>query len=451
MADSLEKFGYQQQLKRSLSFWDLLIYGMLFMVPAAPMGVYGFVLVQSEGMVPLVYVVGAVAMLFTAISYAKLSREFPIAGSVYAYVQRGINPHVGFVGGWTILLDYIMIPALLYAFVGVWLNSLFPVIPVWGFVLILLGINTIINVLGIEMTARANWALLIFQVAILAVFLVIGVMYIFSPSGPGLSIAPFYQPGKLNLGFIATATSIAVLSFLGFDGIATLAEEVPNPERQLGRAMIASLLIIGSIFVLETYIAQLAHPSTEGLPAETAFFEVAGSIGGEWLKQATLWCQIIGAGLANSLVAQASISRILFSMSRDKMLPGFFAVVHDRFKTPYLSTLFVAGFTLVMALALSLELLIKLVNFGALTSFLFLNFTVFWFFFIRKGSRGPRGIFDYLIMPFIGMAIIAYVWWGFDEVTKIVGICWLILGVIYGAVKSKFYKEVPEAFRNVQI
>jgi amino acid transporter len=453
--DSVEQFGYKQELKRSLSFWDLLVFGMLFMVPTAPMGVYGFVSESAFGMVPLVYLVGGVGMIFTALAYQKLSAAFPIAGSVYAYVQRGINPHVGFIGGWLILLDYIMIPSLLYAFVGTWLNSILPSVPVWVFVLAILAFITVLNILGIKITATANWFIFGFQIIILIAFIVAALIFIVAPGGPGFTIAPLWQPGKIDAGFIGVAASTAVLSFLGFDGIATLAEEVPNPRKTVGKAIVVCLILIASIFILFTYLAQAAVPNPTGTISDwdpnIGFFQVAGVIGGAWLFQATLWSQIIGAGVGNTITAMASVSRLLYSMGRDRMLPGFFATVHKKYETPYLSILFMAVFSALAAVLIPLDQLVRLVNFGALTAFMLLNYTVFHYYFIKLGRRSGAAIVSYIIFPILGIGILGYVWWGFDLTTKIVGISWLVLGLIWGAVKSRGYREVPEAFRNLDV
>lgn len=454
-AGSVEQFGYTQELKRTLHLRDLVVYGALFMVPTAPMGVYGFVSETAFGMVPLVYLVGATVMVFTAIAYARLSAAFPIAGSVYAYAQRGINPHVGWVGGWVILMDYIMIPSLLYAFVGAWLSGLFPVVPSWVFVLAILAIITTVNILGVQITARANWVIFGFQMVILVIFMVMAVIYVLKADGPSFTTEPLWQPGKVSPGFIGVAASMAVLSFLGFDGISTLAEETKNPRRTVGRAIIATLLLIAGIFIVLTYLAQVAVPdpthSIRNWNPEIGFFQVAAVIGGTFLFQATLWSQIVGVGLGNTITAMGSVSRLLFSMGRDRMIPPFFARIHPRFQTPYLSVLFMAVFSAVAAVLIPLEQLVRLVNFGALTAFMLLNFTVFYYYFIRQGRRGVSGSFNYVLLPLLGILGLGYVWWGLDATTKYIGLTWVAVGIIYGAVKSRGYKDVPDAFKNVDI
>src|SRR6185503_13734054 len=108
----VENLGYRQELKRSLSFPDLLVYGLVFIGPIAPVAVFGIVFDASRGMVPLTYLVGLAAMLFTALSYMAMARVYPVAGSVYAYTARSIGETVGFFAGWAILLDYLLLPTL---------------------------------------------------------------------------------------------------------------------------------------------------------------------------------------------------------------------------------------------------------------------------------------------------------------------------------------------------
>ncbi|KZL92502.1 putrescine importer PuuP [Clostridium magnum DSM 2767] len=173
-------------------------------------------------------------------------------------MQRGINPHVGFVAGWLILLDYVFVPSLLYSLVAAWCVELVPAVPFVAWIILFVVINTTINVRGIESTAKADWVMFIIEIGILLFFIIMGLKFVFSGGGAGeLSINPFYQPGKINLGFIASATSIACLSFLVFDGISTLAEETVNPEKTVGRGILISLVAIGIIFILQTYVATL--------------------------------------------------------------------------------------------------------------------------------------------------------------------------------------------------
>src|SRR5471030_2767455 len=160
---SLQEFGYQEQLRRVLTTKDLIIYGMIFMVPIAPYSVFGFVWNDAKGMVPLAYLLGLIGMFFTALSYAAMSRAFPLAGSVYTYAQRGLHEIAGFFSGWLILLDYILVPALLYLISAVALLPLFPSVPVWMWLAGFISFNAVVNLLGIQFTAKLNRYLLLMQ------------------------------------------------------------------------------------------------------------------------------------------------------------------------------------------------------------------------------------------------------------------------------------------------
>ena len=447
---TLEQFGYKQELRRVLSTWDLVVYGLLFMVIIAPHSIFGYVNLESKGMAPLVYMVGFAAMMFTAFSYVQMSRRFPIAGSVYSYVQRGINPHVGFIAGWLILLDYIFIPSLLYVIVGEWCVALVPGLPMWIWIAIFIVVNTLINVKGIESTARVDFVFFIVEIGIVLIIVIGGLKYILGDGGGAgaLTMTPIYQSEHVNFAFIATACSIACLNFLGFDGISTLAEESDKPERSVGRAIIISLLVIGLVFFLQTYVVCLIEPDYTKYNPATALFDACAVAIGEWFRIVLLVVNILAVGIANTLNAQAACSRVLYSMGRDKLLPTALSRIHPKFQTPHISLILIGALSLICALLFSVPELARLVNFGAITSFIMLNISVIWFFFVKERRRSGNDIFKFLIFPICGIAILGYVWQGFDWPTQVVGAVWLVLGLGIGFVKSKGYKEVPEAFKH---
>ncbi|MGY2060976.1 APC family permease, partial [Nocardia gipuzkoensis] len=242
MSEDLERFGYAQELERSLRFGDLLVYGLIFMVPIAPFGIFGSVFQGSGGMVALSYIVGMIAMMFTANSYAQMSRAFPMAGSVYTYAGRGIAAPVGFLAGWVIILDYVLVPGLLYLIAGVAMHSLAPAVPVWAWLVGFVALNTAVNYLGIETTARVNKFMLLGELAVLAIYLVVGIIALAHGKGHGFDLTPLYDGAVFSWGLVFGAVSIAVLSFLGFDGISMLAEENKDSVRSIGRSMVAALL-----------------------------------------------------------------------------------------------------------------------------------------------------------------------------------------------------------------
>lgn len=453
---SLEQFGYKQELRRGMGLWDVVLYGVLFMVIIAPHSIWGLVQQDALGMSTLVYIVGFIAIFFTALSYVRMSNKFPIAGSVYSYVQRGINPHVGFISGWLILLDYCITPALLYVMVANWGTMLVPNSPWYLWVIVFVVFNTFVNIRGISMTRGIDF--IIFAVEILAViaFIALGCNFIMGGGGAGeFNADPLWQPGKVDAHFLAAGISIAALNFLGFDGISTLAEETNEPQKNIGRGILIALGLIIVCFVAQTYIASLVQPDWQSWSpehAENAWFYGCEMIGGELFRNIMLIINIVAIGIANIMNAQLAASRLLYSMGRDKVIPSIFGKVHPKYQTPWVGALFIGAVALVLSLVLTMADLATLVNFGALASFIMLNFAVFWYFFIKEKKRYSFGnIVKYLICPWLGILILGYVFTGFDVMTYIMGVSWFVIGFIICAVKSKGFKEVPDAFKNLDV
>jgi amino acid transporter len=436
-AEGVERYGYTQELNRSLRFSDLLVYGLIFMVPIAPFGIFGSVFQGSGGMVALAYVIGMLAMMFTAASYSQMSRAFPVAGSVYTYAGRGIHQGVGFLAGWMILLDYILVPGLLYLIASIAMNSLFSSIPVWAWLVGFVILNTMVNYLGIEMTAKVNRFMLVAELIVLAIFLVIGIVALAQGKGHGFSFTPLYNKATFSWGLVFGSVSIAVLSFLGFDGISTLAEENRDAARAIGRAMVAALLLAGTLFIVQTWVASLlvsdpAQLISKGDPNGTAFYDTARVAGGPWLASLTALATAISWGFANSLVAQAATSRLLFAMARDRQLPSPLAKVSARHRVPVNATLLVAAISLALGLYMAsrsdgITLLSSLVNFGAMTAFLVLHVSVVVHYLVRSGSRD---LWRHLISPALGFLILAYVVVNAKVAAQTLGFVWFAIGLV---------------------
>jgi amino acid transporter len=427
----LEDFGYREQLSRALTTRDLVVYGMILMVPIAPYSVFGFVWNDAKGMVPLAYLIGLIGMLFTAMSYAEMSRAFPLAGSVYTYAQRGLHELAGFFSGWLILLDYILVPALLYLFSAVALRPLFPRTPEWIWLVGFIGFNAVVNLFGIQFTARLNRYMLLMELAVLAVFVILGLIALHGGAGAGgLTLKPIFNPQVFSLSTVVGATSIAVLSFLGFDGISTLAEESRGGEKSVGRAVLLSLMLVGALFMVQTWIAADLAQGMRFSSPETAFYEISERAGGVWLRLVTIVSVVIATAIGNAIAAQAAVARILFAMARDGKLPAVLARIHPRYKTPYVSTLAVAFVSLLVGLLFSARVddLTRVVNFGALTSFLFLHLSVINHFFIR-GRSGDW--LRHVIFPLAGSAVIGFVLYEMDKSAKLMGACWIAAGIVY--------------------
>jgi amino acid transporter len=435
--ENIEQFGYRQELRRELGFRDLLAYGLIFMVPIAPFGIFGSVFKASGGMVALAYVVGMLAMVLTAYSYAQMVRAFPMAGSVYNYAGRGIAPSVGFLAGWTVLLDYVLLPGLLYLVASSAMHTTVPAVPVWAWLVAFVVVNTIVNYRGIRMTAVFTKVMLVGELIVLAIFLAVGIWALASGKGRGFSLEPLYNSGTFTWAVIFGAVSVAALSFLGFDGISMLAEENRGGSRQIGRAMMGALALAGCLFIVQTWVASLFVADRKGLIADgdsggTAFYDAARVAGGPWLATLTAVTTAIAWGIANSLVAQVATSRLLYAMARDRQLPSFLAKVSAKYSVPANAILVVAGVSLALGLYTAnrsdgIDLLASLVNFGALTAFLALHVSVIWHYLVRQRSRN---FVAHLLVPLAGFAVLLYVVVNANVAAQRVGFIWLGLGVL---------------------
>lgn len=429
---SLEQFCYRQELKRSLSLFDLVVYGLVVIVPTAPMATFGIVYNASRGMVPLVYIVGIVAMIFTALSYVMMSRAFPFAGSVYSYAGRGIGETAGFLAGWMMLLEYLLGPVFIYVAIAVAIQAVFADVPREVCIALSIAFNSTVNLLGIEATARLNRVLLCVQLAVLTLFLFLSsAALVRGVAGAHLFIAPLFQPSEASPSLIFGGLSIAVLSFLGFDAISTLAEETRAGPSAVGRAIVISLVVAAILFIAQTYLASLFVLGQTSFPAgeatDGAIYTIAAIIGGAWFK-IILSFKFFFAGLPAALGAQVATARLLFGMARDGNLPRMLAHVHTTRKVPERAILLVGLLHLGLGLfmATRLEFLASMLNFGALTTFLMLHLSVIVHF---RWMLRSKDWLRHLLVPLIGFTIIAYVLLNMAVQAKVAGVAWLMIGI----------------------
>ena len=430
--EQLESYGYKQELKRSVSTMDLLIYGLIFMVPIAPWAIFGTVYNASAGMVPLVYIIGLVAMIFTALAYAQMAKSIPLAGSVFSYVGRGINPTFGFFAGWAILLDYLLVPTLLYVFAAESMIGIFPGSARWIWALIFVAINTVVNLLGISSLKILNRIFLAIEVVFIVIFVIIAVIALNHGTIPGaeFSTASVWDSSKVTGPLIASALSIAVLSFLGFDGISTLAEESTGRRNSAGKAMIIALFIVAFFFVLETWLASALAAGRTSFPDNevgNAFFDLVRAASNSGWATVFFVVNVLAVGIANAMAAQAATSRLLYSMSRDRQLPKFLSTINSR-QVPQAAILTVSVLSAILVLFFvgQIDLISSLVNFGALFGFMLLHVSVIVHYVVRKKSKN---YLLHLVVPIVGFLIIGYVLLNANDAAKIGGIVWLVVGL----------------------
>lgn len=434
------------KLKRTLKTSDLVIFGLVFMIPLAPAGMYGVYLGPSGGMVALCYLIGMVAMFFTGMSYKVMSQKFPMAGSVYVYVQKGVSPALGFLTGWAILLDYFLMPATVVIIGSIYGNALIPSIPAWIWILVFIIFSTVINVLGVDLMSKCSWILFALQIVVIIAF--IGCIIRLLLNGTiHFNMISFYNPGQFDLSSILKATGIVILSYLGYDAISTLAEETINPEKAVGKAIILSILIIGLIFIATTFFAGMAYPNYQDLNPDTAFTDIVTFVGGTWLNILTTITLIVSFGIATTQASQVAVTRVLFAMGRDGVLPKQLAYVSKKTQSPIVATVLVGIIITPISLFCSLDFITSIVSFGALLGFILLNIAVISKFLLKNDEpiSLQKKIINYGICPTIGLAVTMWIFINLDANAHLIGAIWLLAGCLYLAGVTKFFRNpVPQ-------
>lgn len=429
-----------QQLNKNMRFRDLVILGLLFIGPAAPVGLFGVLDVMTDGAVASVYFVATLMMTFTAYSNARMANVIPHAGSVYAYCSAGIHPHAGFLVGWLLLLDYMFIPAVAYLFTGIFLNALISSVPVWAWTFIAVVITTTLNFIGFKKSAKITFLFLAFEIIVLVIILFVGIWILVTNGIKRDWLQPFIGGELFTWGNLFSAVSIAVLSFLGFDAIATFAEENGGKPSLVSKAILGCLILAGCLFIIQVYIGALLNPySPEYLRDHNelqgkAFYNIVNQEMNPWLGWALGLMKAIGASFS-AMVGQAAASRLLFSMGRDKRLPSILAKVGKESGVPIMAILFSATFNLCLAAfaanrAQGLATLVSFVDVGALATFIMLHVSVIGYFKLKKKNNiGASSILD-IVIPVFGIVGLLPVLLHIDNDAKIVGLVWLIIGSI---------------------
>ncbi|MDU1795820.1 MAG: APC family permease, partial [Pseudomonas aeruginosa] len=414
-----------------------------YMVPLTMFTTYGVVTEITGGRTASAYLVTLAAMLFTAFSYSFMVKKYPIAGSAYSYTSLSFGPCVGFLAGWSLLLDYLFLPMINYLLIGLFLNIAFPMVPAWVFVLAAIGLVTVLNVIGISSVAGMSNVIVGAQFVFAVVFVAMAVKHLAGIPSLDLSL-PFVGDGS-QPGFAPLMAGAAVLclSFLGFDAISTLAEEVKgDPARQIGRAALIALFIMGGIFIAQTWLATDLAAGMNFKSADTAFYEIAEAAGGQWLSMLTAVATALAWGVTVSITSQAAVSRLLYSMARDGRLPRALARVHPRYQTPHVSLYLVAVLSLGIGWAFldAPDVLTSLVNFGALTGFCLLHLSVINHYYRRQ--RSGQWL-RHLLFPLVGLAIIAYVLYSMSLDAQLLGLAWIAVGLVYLALLQRGGRQAP--------
>src|SRR6266850_1907817 len=465
------------RLKRTLTLWDLILYGVIVIQPVAPMSVFGVLSERGRGHVVTTLLIAMVAMLFTAFSYGRMARAYPSAGSAFTYVGQEINPALGYVTGWSMVMDYMLNPMICIIWCSQQAKVFAPAIPYWGWALFFGAVFTFLNIQGIKTSARVNTLLAAGMGAVVAVFFMAAARYIFSNPHDGAAFftRPFYDPQLWDSKAVLAATSIAVLSYIGFDGISTLSEEAENPRRNILLATVLTCFVIGILSALEVYAAQLVWPAREAFPnSDTAFTYVAGRA---WVPMfAVVGFTLLVANFGSGMGAQIGAARLLYGMGRSGALPqSFFGVVDPKRRVPRNNVFFVGAIALAGALLVSWGLFsyglgAEMLNFGALIAFMGVNLAAFVRYYVREGGKSamPPLIVTAVVIalvlwpvlgwpgwvvaglgltflaifrpPLAGFTICFFLWKNLSWKAWIVGGLWMLAGILFGAIKTRGFR-----------
>ncbi len=434
---SNEAGGGGQQFRRTLKLSDLIFYGIVLIQPIAPIPLYGVAQKLSDGHFVTIILIAGFAMLITAVSYGRMAALYPTAGSAYTYVGKGLNPHLGFLAGWAMILDYLLQPLINTVWISTALHERsayfhIPQIPFVIWALIIAGIMTALNLAGVKASATANKVLLAVMSVVVVYFIVAAIRFLYGGQGwAGLfSIQPIYDPKTFNAHKILTATSFAALTYVGFDGVTTLAEDVENPKRNVLLAVVLTCVIAGVFSGVEAYLGARVWPDWQSFPnLETAFMDICARAGGlilSWSMAFVLIVAAFGSGLTGTLGA----ARLLFGMGRDNVLPKkFFGKLTPGTSTPTNNILLIGGLSFVGSVMLNYigsayEHAGELMNFGAFLAFMGVNFACFWQFSVRRQQGAPMNFVRDALLPLVGFLFCGLIWVNLNNIAKTVGGIW---------------------------
>lgn len=437
----------ETELKRSLSLPLVIMFGLAYLAPTVVFNYYGIFTQSTRGMYALSIILTTVVMTFTALSYKQMVKAYPVAGSAYTYVNKSVQPHVGFMTGWMMLLDYMLVPMICYLLLGVYINTYFPSIPVWAIVVAVALIGMIINIVGIKTASIIDTIITCAAILFMVLFVILVTRYVLNGGGSGtlLDGKAFFNPDTFETNNVLAASAVLCASFLGFDAVTTLAEETKNPEKVMGKAIIGVVIGAGIVFVITAYFAQIAWPDAyqKIQNPNAGIFELFPRIN-PWIGNVFFIVDNCGSFVC-AMAGMGAVSRILYGMGRDNILPKkFFGHLSERFKTP-VNNIVLTTLVALTAIFYSDNVFgaASLVAFGAVCGFFMVNISVIFHYYIKLKLRKGFDFCRYLIAPIIGMCSLVVVLVYMDFSAKVLGLVWMAIGLVYLAFKTKFFKELP--------
>lgn len=430
-------------LKRTMKLHHLVIFGVAFLTPMIAYTIYGVIATSSHGVESGSICFAVIAMMFTALSYGHMAKAYPVAGSTYTYTRKAINPHLGVIAGWIVLLGYVFFPMAIWLIGASYFSAAVPAVPSWVWLVGFIVITSVINMVGVEIGSKVNFIMVSIQVVIIVAFLIFTIKAITEGMGEGTlaSFSPFYNP-DIDFSYMVAGAAAACYCFLGFDALTTFTEDAIDPTKNIPRAIILTLLVCGGIFLVVTYFTHLVHPSFEYANPDNAAYDIARQVAPSIFGGIFLIGTIAGQ-FAAGLSAQASGARLLYAMGRDGVLPKkFFGRLNEKRKTP-MNAIILTGIVALFAIFLDVTKATAYINFGGFVAFFFVNISVIAEYFIKQKKRSFKGCILYLIFPILGAILCLYLLVHLDKFAIILGCIWAVAGVIYLLILTKGLKEEP--------
>jgi len=434
------------QLARTLGLWSIVGLGLGYMTPTVVFDTFGIVSEETDSVVPSAYLLALVVMMFTAISYGRMTVVFPSAGSAYTYTSATISPNLGFLIGWAALLDYLLLPLVNALIIRSYMYSFFPSAPPWIWVIVYVAAITGMCLFSMTNTSRVNMVLVVFEVVLIAVFIVLATKSLIDGMGNGtiFSTQPFWHEG-VHLNLVITGATIVAFSFIGFDAITMYTEEAKDAST-VPKAILLALLIGGAIFFISAWFTQSLFPDISSFNEESlqnsALPQIAFMVGGH-IFMILLTSAAFAATTASSLASHASVSRLLYVMGRNGRGPisRFFGYLHPSFQTPAYAIIFV-GLVSLLAISFNLDFVASLINFGALIAFTFVNLTVIVYFAYRRREVSSAGqILRNVVLPGIGIMLTVLLWIYLSAESTRYGIIWFTIGVAVLLWITRFFRR----------
>ena len=437
-----------QRLKRVLNLRDLLVYGMMIMQVVAPVPIFGLLEQRSNNHSVTTILIAMVVMAITAVSYGRMARLYPMAGSAYTYVGRALSPHLGFLAGWSMFLDYLIIPLISAIIPALAIQRLIPSAPFLLLTFLIVAGMTVLNLRGIRATVHANMVLLAVASLAVVVFITLAIRYLFLKAGWAgvFSLTPMYNPATFESHALLAGISLAAMNYIGFDGLTTLAEDSVNPKRDMVLSTVLVVVITGVLSAVELYFLHMVLPDWKLADPNSSYLDVMRMVGGPVLFTTFLVVMSISQ-FGSGFSVQVNAARLLYSMGRDNVLPkSLFGFLSPKRQNPSRNIIVVGVLAFLGTVIVPFDQACDLLNFGAFIGFMGVNLATIWSYYVRPPQGHRRYVLWDAVLPAGGFLMCLVFWIGLPSRAKIVGGLWLFAGLVYYAYKTRGFRKQPLQF-----